>query len=144
MKRKAIFIVSVLLLSYYLTFLIFGKSTFVDEIASENNSTYEHFKWTEKISVVSNVEFDKIEHIGQQIAGDSLQINYLIINAKKFPSEVFEKDFYNYILLFDSYSPWIDLTEGEKIEEYGAFWNRQYVWAFFCWIQIKETSLGIS
>ncbi len=123
---------------------MFGKSTFAHEIASENNSTHKKFKWTDNISIVSNIEFDKIEFIGQQITGDSLPINSVIIDSIEIPSEVFEKNSYNYILLFDRYGPWIDLTEGEKIEEYGAFWSRQYIWAFFCWIKIQETSLGIS
>lgn len=127
-----------------MTFLIFGKSAFVQEIASDNNSTYKLYKWTDKISIVSNIEFDKIELIGQQITADSLKIKIITINGTQLTSEVFEKDTYQYFLIFDRYSPWIDLTEGEKIEEYGAFWNRQYVWAFFCWIPIKETSLGIS
>ena len=60
-------------------------------------------------------------------------------------NQFFENETYAYILFVDSgYSPWITVDEVERIEDYAASWEKQYIWFFGFWIRIKNEMTGIS
>jgi hypothetical protein len=69
------------------------------------------------------------------------------INSPEDYSEYFnKKNVYNHILLFkkNKILPLIEVTEAEKIEEYGQIWKMKYIWILVDWIKLEDENKGIS
>ena len=138
---KKIFIVILIFTSLYLlSFFILGKYSFEKRIITENNSTYNEFKWTENISIISNLKFNNLDKVVETIfeKNEKLDIHY-VQNKNELINEIKKIKNYKYILYFESFTPLINLSESENIEEYVAVWNRKYIWCFWKWILISNT-----
>jgi hypothetical protein len=143
-KKLFIWLVSVLGI-YLLSFIIFGKDSLVKQLALDNKSTYNTFRWTNNIYIASNLSFKEHhkEQLQKIIKSDSVDIEFLFA-GEEFLSTKRKPDTYYYVLDFITYSPLVKIDEVENIEEYVAAWRKEYVWCFYKWIRIKEEMTGIS
>lgn len=142
MKRMLAFIF-VIIFFYYGTLLLFGRKKLSTQIRDSTHSTWNKYKWTNDINVISNLE---PEPFGSIFNDSNVRINFILAtNFEEFKKYYFQNNVYSYLVIVDSkYIPYVKVEESEHIEEYAADWEREYIWCFFYWIVIKDEMTGIS
>jgi hypothetical protein len=143
MMRKISLIVAVIAVVYYLTFLLFGQSALTKRLIKDSNSTYAKYRWTDSVSVAGNVD---VETIGRMF--DERGITVIAFHSDHLESiakEFFVANRYNYLIMRDSrFKPYILVNESERMNEYVADWEKNYLWCFVFWIRIDNRMTGIS
>ena len=142
MRRTAIIIFAIVTL-YYLTLLVFGPASLARRLVKDSNSTFDKYRWTNKIVVVGNVDIISVSQMFNQKG-----LNVQVIDAGSYDEMnqyISGEDIYHYILLINSnYLPLITVEETENINEYVAEWEKKYFWCFGVWIQLDDKMTGIS
>ncbi len=145
--KKIIVIAFGALVVYLLSFLLIGKSTLLNQLIKDNNSTFNVYEWTDDIHIVSNMEKvgDNLADVGKMFNLITKKVEFVPLeDGSTFNKSDDAKDAYYYFLMLEEFGPYSSVNEGEWIQEYAAFWEKEYVWCFFFWIQTKNEMTGIS
>ncbi|WP_425638270.1 hypothetical protein ACPUEN_02590 [Algoriphagus yeomjeoni] len=148
MIRKILLGLLVVVAIYYSTFLIFGINRLKSQLMIDSNSTYYEYHWTDTVNIISNIGFDSNsrEQTINLLRNEKASINYFVYHNIDTIGESFMGGLgYNYYIFLETkYLPYARIQEGEKVDEYVAFWEKEYIWAFFKWIKLKDQMTGIS
>ncbi|MBL6446670.1 hypothetical protein JMN32_10130 [Fulvivirga sp. 29W222] len=147
MKKKLLIISLSLILAYYGSFLVFGKNALVHKIKEDSHSSYNTYRWTTHVNLVSNMDLtpEQLTAFNSLWPSSNLDLNFKQVESFEQIPDFNKENTYHYILIINTkVLPWISIEECEKIEEYAAFWQIDYVWCFFTWIKVGEESLGMS
>ena len=148
MVKKILLGFLVIVAVYYSSFLFFGTNRLMNQLLIDSNSTYYKYQWTDTVNVNSNIEFDRNSKANTIIllSNEEVLINYFVSDNIEIIRESFMEGLgYNYYLFLQTkYLPYAKIQEGEKVDEYVAFWEKEYIWVFFKWIRLKNQMTGIS
>lgn len=147
MKSKVAIMALGLIIVYYGSFLLFGKNALTDKITEDSHSSYNTYRWTTHVNLISNIDFSPHHLATLNKLWFSTDVNFVFKQVDDFDqvTDFNKEETYNYVLMTNTKAlPLIQLKECEKIEEYAACWRFDYVWCFFTWIKVNEESLGIS
>ncbi len=141
--RKLLASIFIIVLLYYGTLLLFGQKVLANQLRDNTNATWNKFKWTNAINVISNLDLKIISKIFND---SSVKVNSIKANEfEDVAEEYFKKDTYSYYVIVNSKClPYIRIDESEHIEDYAAVWERKYIWCFFFWIKMQDEMTGIS
>ncbi|BDD04562.1 hypothetical protein [Aureibacter tunicatorum] len=136
-----------LILIQLVTFYTIGKNSLIDKIG-EHYETFvfdygdNHF---DNVGIISNLEITNDEARTNFVKFK--ESNVFLCNDFVASSELKKtKDFYIYHILYESQNPfWINkVYEYELVNEFGATWESEYIWALYKWILIEKNNTGIS
>ena len=148
MVRKILLGLLVVVAVYYSTFLIFGANRLKNQLLIDSNATYYEYQWTDTVNIISNIGLDSYsrEQTLIWLRNEKVSINYLVADNIEAIGDIFMGGLgYNYYIFQGTkYLPYARIQEGEKIDEYVAFWEKEYIWVFFKWIKLKDLMTGIS
>ena len=148
MIRRILLGFFILMAVYYLTFLIFGTNRLKYQLLSDSNSSYYEYQWKDTVNIISNINLEdhNTEQIQALLGNEEAFTNHVMTDDEAtIANFFFDSLTYNYLIIISpKYSPYVKVQEGEKIEEYGAFWEKEYIWFFFKWLKLKDLMIGIS
>lgn len=141
-------ILSILIVTYAISFLTLSKPFLIRQLATDSNSTFNEFRWTNRIEIVSPFDQQDLKRFENYFKIEDPIVTYKKINFDKDESH-FDNDSRYYYIFFPqserfSLFPITTIEEYEKIEEYAAAWEKKFIWCFFLWIKISDEMTGIS
>jgi hypothetical protein len=141
--KKWLLVFAGVVVVYITTFAFFAQNQLAKQLTSDTHSTYPKNQWTDSINVISNVDLPTLRKIF-----DHKNVSIELVRVFD-PEEIrafwFRENIYNYAVFVESFwTPYIQVSEYENFEEYGASWERKYIWCFFLWIKTEDKMTGIS
>jgi hypothetical protein len=137
-----------LLLVYYSSFLFISRNTLAYQLLTDSNSSYHIYQWTDSVNIISDIDFEKQGNgeIKNILKREGVVIQFIYTEmSDSIGFSLLGNTNYNYLLKTNLRRlPYVKIEEFEKIEEYAAIWEREYIWVFFRWFKIKEEMTGIS
>lgn len=130
---------------YYAMFMMFGSRQLAYQLGKDCNSSYNIHIWHDSINVFCDYGFSdaEFEQLTSSFKNDKKVIR--AVDMKHLGTYFNSSNHFNYIIFTSSkYSPYLEISESEKIFEYGADWKKVYVWCFFCWVKLEDVMTGIS
>jgi hypothetical protein len=140
--KKFLFLIIGIVIIYMFSFLFLGKSAICQQLVLDNNTTFNSYKWTNNVKIVSPLNCGELASIFNI---DNTHVEFTRIESwLDFDSFQHQDSSYYYLINIDSFFPVLYVEEIEKAEEYFQSWEKRYVWCFYKWIKVRDVGTGIS